>query len=68
MFCIMYMYIEESTCSLSYRVSHKLSMYKQCLVHVLTVAHVLILVNVHHRRYDAHPMATLVPSGLNVSM
>ena len=33
-----------------------------CLVHVLTVAHVLTPVNVHHRRYDAHPTATLVPT------
>ena len=32
------------------------------LVHVLTVAHVLTPVNVHHHRYDAHPTATLVPT------
>ena len=33
-----------------------------CLVHVLTIAHVLTPVNVHHHRYDAHPTATLVPT------
>ena len=33
-----------------------------CLVHVLTVVHVLTPVNVHHRRYDAYPTATLVPT------
>ena len=33
-----------------------------CLVHMLTVAHVLTLLNVHHYQYDVWPMALLVPT------